>query len=155
MVSKRLLACYAFVDAWLLAAGVLSIAMSIVWKAPNLMLNLTLSSSDLLGEFLLSPYPHRIPWTSSPPLFCIAGMILGIILLATFLVSIVAIVQPNHITIGLVILNWTLVVDGLAILVVGTYLWYFTLGIRTYYFHVYNAASADIRVQIQNEVCDL
>jgi len=127
MVSKRLLSCYAFVDALLLAAGILSVVMSIVWKAPNLLINFTLSKTDLM-----------------------AGMVLGITLIATFLISLGAIVQPSRVTIGLVILNWALIVDGLAILVVGTYLWYFTLGIRANYFHVFNAATPAVRVQIQD-----
>ena len=38
---------WAFVDVWLLAAAILSIVMSIVWRRPNLMLNLTLSSTQL------------------------------------------------------------------------------------------------------------
>ena len=49
MVSKRVMAFYGFVDLWLLAAGVLSLVMSLVWRAPNLMINFTLSSSDLTG----------------------------------------------------------------------------------------------------------
>ena len=49
MVSKALMACFAFVDAWLLAAGVLSLVMSLVWRAPNLLLNFTISNADLTG----------------------------------------------------------------------------------------------------------
>lgn len=49
MVSKRLMAFYGFVDLWLVAAGVLSLVMSLIWRAPNLMINFTLSSSDLTG----------------------------------------------------------------------------------------------------------
>lgn len=55
MVSKRVMAFYGFVDLWLLAAGILSVVMSFVWRAPNLMLNFTISSSDLTGA------PHRSP----------------------------------------------------------------------------------------------
>ena len=51
MVSKRVLAFYGFVDLWLLAAGILSIVMSFVWRAPNLMINFTLSNSALTGTF--------------------------------------------------------------------------------------------------------
>lgn len=66
MVSKRIMAFYGFVDLWLLAAGLLSLIMSLVWRAPNLMLNFTLSNSDLTGK---SPVfcrivPHLIPETS-------------------------------------------------------------------------------------------
>lgn len=49
MVSKRILGFYGFVQLWLLAAAALSIAMSIVWKAPNLMINFTFHDIDLTG----------------------------------------------------------------------------------------------------------
>ena len=49
MVSKKLMAFWAFTDLWLLAAAALSIIMSIVWREPNLMMNLTLNNSFLLG----------------------------------------------------------------------------------------------------------
>lgn len=58
MVSKRLIAFWAISDVFLLAAGVLSIAMSIAWRAPNLMLNFTLTSSDLLCTYPTPPTLH-------------------------------------------------------------------------------------------------
>lgn len=63
MVSKRVLGFYAFVDAWLVAAAALSIAMSVVWRSPNLMINFTFAYSgmDLTGA---SPF-HCIPNTES------------------------------------------------------------------------------------------
>ena len=42
-------------------------------------------------------------------------------LLMTFGLSIFAIVQRNHVTIGLVLLNWMLIADSIAIVVVGVY----------------------------------
>lgn len=45
---------WAFVDVWLLAAAILSIVMSFVWRQSNLMLNLTLNSNQLLCMLLLS-----------------------------------------------------------------------------------------------------
>jgi len=128
MVSKRLMGCWAFVDAWLLAAGILSLVMSFVWRAPNLMLNLTLSHDQLTG-----------------------GTVLGVALLFTFVISIFAIAQRNHVTVGLVILNWVLVLDALAIIVVGTYIWFFTLMERNNYFKRFQALSPDVRVQIQDK----
>ena len=59
MVDKRLYGFYAFVDLWLLAAAALSIAMSVVWRAPNLMINFTLSDSDLTGASLILISPSR------------------------------------------------------------------------------------------------
>ncbi|KAI0797737.1 tetraspanin [Abortiporus biennis] len=128
MVSKRLLGFWAFVDAWLLAAGILSLVMSLVWRAPNLMMNIVLSQAELT-----------------------AGTVLGIILLVTFVISIFAIVQRNHVTFPLVFLNWTLILDAIAIIVVGTYIWFQTLQERNNYFKVWLSLSPDIRVQVQDK----
>lgn len=128
MVSKRLMGCWAFVDAWLLAAGILAIVMSQVWKMPNLMLNFVLTPADLT-----------------------AGTILGVMLLVTFAISIGGIVQRNHVVVGLEILNWTLIGDALAVVVVGTYIWFFTLQQRNNYFKIWKSVSPDIRVQIQDK----
>lgn len=128
MVSKKLMAFWAFVDVWLLAAGVLSIVMSLVWRAKNLMMNFTLDNADLTG-----------------------GTVLGIFLLVTFAISIFAIVQRNHVTIGLVILNWVLIMDSIAVLVVGSFIWFYSLEQRNNYHKVWNASGQDIQIQIQNQ----
>lgn len=73
-------------------------------------------------------------------------------LLTTFVISIGAIVQRNHVVVGLEILNWTLIADAIAVVVVGTYIWFFTLQERNNYFKIFNAVSADVRVQIQDKV---
>lgn len=143
------MASWAFVDAWLLAAGILSIVLSQVWKMPNLMLNFVLTPADLTGEphYPLVPIPQLLTLRSDP-----AGTILGVMLLITFVISIGGIVQRNHVTVGLEILNWTLIGDAVAIVVVGTYIWFFTLEMRNNYFKIFNAVSADVRVQIQDKV---
>jgi hypothetical protein len=51
MVSKRLMGVWAFFDLTLLAAGVVSLALSIVWRRPNLLMNMVLSGADLTGKF--------------------------------------------------------------------------------------------------------
>jgi len=104
------MASWAFIDFLLLAAGGMSIALSIVWREPNLLMNFTLHSD-----------------------FLTAGMVLGIMLCATFLVSLGAVVQRNHVTVGFVILNWCLVVDALAVLAVGSLIWFFSLRQRAEY----------------------
>ena len=48
MVSV-LLGVWAAFDFLLLAAGALSISLSIIWKIPNVLMNMVLSPSDLLG----------------------------------------------------------------------------------------------------------
>jgi len=115
-------------DLCLLAAGVLALALSIVWRAPNVLMNMVLSSADLT-----------------------AGTILGIALLVTFVISIAAIVQRNHVTIGLVILNYALLIDAVGILVIGTFIWFFTLKERANFHVLWAAASPATRITIQDQ----
>ncbi|GJE86797.1 tetraspanin [Phanerochaete sordida] len=128
MVSKRIMAFYAFVDLWLLAAGLLSLIMSIVWRTPNLMLSFTISNSDLT-----------------------AGLVLGIMLLVTFLISIFAVAQRGHVTAGLVFLNWTLIADAIAIGVIGSFIWFYSLHQRNNYYVVFKAQSESTRQAIQDK----
>ena len=50
MPSKKLMGCWAFVDVCLLAAGIIALVFSIVWKEPNLLRNFIISSADLKGR---------------------------------------------------------------------------------------------------------
>jgi len=43
---------WAALDVLLLVAGVVALALSIVWRAPNLLMNMVLSSADLTGTTL-------------------------------------------------------------------------------------------------------
>ena len=63
-----------------------------------------------------------------------------------------AIAQRNHVTMGLVLLNWVLIADAIAVLVVGTIIWFFSLQQRNNYFAVYKSVSAQTRIQIQDKV---
>jgi len=123
-----LMGVWAFLDFCLLAAGVISIALSFVWRAPNPMMNLVLDNADLT-----------------------AGLILGIALLITFFISIGAIVQRNHVTLGLVILNWTLVIDALGILIIGTFVWFFTLKERNNFHLAFQDTTSANRIAIQDK----
>jgi len=127
MVSKKLLGAWVLFDFFLLAAGILSLVLSIVWRAPNLLLNLTFSSADLNS-----------------------GTFLGVLFLVTFMISIAAIVQRNHVTMGLVILNWVLLINGIAVLVIGTYIWTYTLHERNNYHAVFGRQSDAIKIEIQD-----
>lgn len=129
MVSKKLTGVWAFVDFCLLVSGVIALAFSIVWRAPNLLLNLVFSKGDLT-----------------------AGTVLGVSLLLTFAVSIGAIVQRNHVTSGLVILNWFLVLDAIGIAVIGTFVWFYTLEERNNYHEVYSKLTDDTIIQIQDKL---
>jgi len=128
MVSKGLMASWAFIDFLLLAAGGMSIALSIVWRAPNILMNMAISN-----EFLT------------------AGMILGITLCVTFLVSLGAVVQRNHITIGFVILNWFLILDAIMVVVVGSLIWFFSLRQRSEFRVKWVALSDPDKITLQDK----
>jgi hypothetical protein len=58
MVSRGLMAVWSVLDVALLGAGVFALAMSIVWRAPDLLLNLVVTDNNLSGKVLaLSAVP--------------------------------------------------------------------------------------------------
>lgn len=122
------MASWAFIDFLLLGASGMSIALSIVWRAPSILMNMAISS-----EFLT------------------AGMILGIMLGVTFFVSLGAVVQRNHVTIGFVILNWFLIVDAVAVLTVGSLIWFFSLRQRAEFQVKWTALPAADRLTLQDQ----
>jgi len=122
------MASWAFIDFLLLAAGGMSIALSIVWRAPSILMNLTLDN-----EFLT------------------AGMILGITLCATFLVSIGAVVQRNHITVGFVILNYLLILDAVMVLAIGSLIWFFSLRQRSEFHDRWLGLSDADKITLQDQ----
>ncbi len=97
--------------------------------------------------FLVLPHP-----TCYLPDSFAGGLITGIALLTTWVVSVGGIVQKNHVTTGLVITNWMLVLDSIIILIFGTILWFFSLQQRANYQVVYNAVSRETRLAIQDKV---
>jgi len=119
---------WAALDILLLAAGVISLVLSMVWRSPNILMNMVLSSADLT-----------------------AGTLLGIALLITFVISVGAIVQRNHVTIGLVILNYALLADALAILVIGTFVWFYTLQERAEFHKLWIDAPRETRIFLQDQ----
>lgn len=80
----------------------------------------------------------------------VAGLALGICLLVTWAASVGAIVQPNHVTKPLMALNWLLLLDGIGVLVVGTFVWFYTLEERANYHEVFSQQSDATRLAIQN-----
>lgn len=125
MLSKKLIGAWAFFDICLMAAGVLSLTLSIVWRQPNLLLNLTFDGIKVT-----------------------AGTILGTLLLATFVLSLLVIIQRG--TLGLKILNWALLANGIAILVIGTHFWIFTLQERNNYHTLFGQQSNETKILIQD-----
>jgi len=114
---------WSLLDFCLLAAGIIMIAFSIIWRAPNLLRNLVVSN-----EFLT------------------IGLVLGIAFVSTFIISIGAVIQRNHVTIGLVILNWALILCGIGDVVIGSIIWFFTLQERAN-FHAVLASADSATVQ--------
>jgi hypothetical protein len=125
MVSKRLMLAWSFFVICLLAAGIVTLVLSIVWRQPNLLLNLTFSPVVLTG-----------------------GTVLGIIFLATFVSSIVLVTIRGKRP--LVMLNWLLLVNGIAILFVGTYIWFSTLHERNNYHNMFGMQSNAAKIAIQD-----
>ncbi len=82
----------------------------------------------------------------------LAGTVLGIALIVTFVISIAAVVQKNHVTFGLVLLNYVLILDALGIIVIGTFVWWFTLKERFYYRGLWAGASVATRIALQDQV---
>jgi hypothetical protein len=128
MVSKKLMGFWALMDVLLLGAGGLSVAMSILWRGQDLLRNMVFT-----------------------PTYLTMGLILGIALLITFVFSIGAIVQANHVTIGLVILNYLLLVDVLLILVIGSVMWFPTLRERDLFHKSWIDMSRDDRIFLQDK----
>jgi len=127
MVSRTLTAVWAGLDFALLAAGAILITFSFIWRAPDLVRDLTISSMDLT-----------------------AGLVLGAMLEVSFAISIFAITQRNPLTSGFKILNWTLVVNSVAIIIVGSIVWFYTLKERANYQTVFIAQSTSVQEQLQD-----
>lgn len=129
MVSRTLMGFWAGLDFLLLAAGAVTIALSIAWRAENTLMNLVLTDNYLT-----------------------TGTVLGISLLITFVVSIGAIVQKNHVTVGLVLLNYTLLVDAFGIVIIGTFIWFFTLQERNNFHVRWENAGRETRIKLQDQL---
>jgi len=80
-----------------------------------------------------------------------AGLIMGIAFLLTSAFSVGAIIQRNHVTIGLVILNWILIADAMIVLVVGTFVWFYTLRERSEFHTLYAKMQPSQRITIQDK----
>ncbi|KAJ3572799.1 hypothetical protein NP233_g2849 [Leucocoprinus birnbaumii] len=112
----------------LLAAGVISLAFSIVWRKPDILMNMVVSKADLT-----------------------AGLILGIAFIISFFIAIAGVVQRNHVTIGLVITNYVLLVDAIGVLVIGTFIWFYTLTERADFNVLWLAATPQVRQELQDK----
>lgn len=121
---------WAFFDFALLTFGGLSVALSIILQgSDDVLVNLTFTPSQLTS-----------------------ALILGILLLITFVISIGAIIQRPHIIQPLMVLNWALVVDGAAIILVGSIFWFTTLAERDNFLQRLIEATPQIRIAVQDKL---
>jgi len=77
---------------------------------------------------------------------------MGIALLLTSCLSVGAIIQRNHVLTGLILLNWVLIADAIIVLVVGTFVWFFTLRERAEFHVRYANLQPSQRITIQDQV---
>ncbi|GJJ12505.1 hypothetical protein Clacol_006748 [Clathrus columnatus] len=130
MASRRTLAFWSFFDVCLLAAGIICLIFAIVWNG----------SGDPLRHLVIDNG------------YLDAGLVFGALFLATFAFSIVAIIQPNHVILPLAILNWALIVDALAVVTIGTIIWWATLRERANFDEAFEKTTVDIRLVLQNQL---
>lgn len=123
------MASWAVLDFCLLASGAIALALSIVWRAPNILMNMILSNADLT-----------------------AGTILGVALLVTFALSVGAIIQRNHVIFPLVLLNYALIIDAIGIVIVGTFVWFYTLRERANFYELWKLATVAERIALQDQL---
>jgi len=128
MPSRTLTAVWAGLDCALLAAGIVSVAFSVVWKNSSLLMNFILFEVDLT-----------------------AGLILGIMFDISFLISLFAITQRKPLTSGLKVLNWSLVLDSIAILTIGSIIWFYTLREPTNYQRVWLKQTSQTQIALQDK----
>jgi hypothetical protein len=129
MPSKQLMAVWGFLDFLMLAAGGALIAFSVILKAPDSLRSLVLTDFDL--NF---------------------GLVVGVLYVATFIISIAAVIQRNHVTIGLAILNWVLMVNTVVTVIFGGNLWFMTLQEEKNFGEVWNATTSERRIGVQDQL---
>ena len=78
-------------------------------------------------------------------------MVLGILYAVTFLISVGAIIQRNHVTIGLIVFNWLLILDTAFTVIFACILWFRTLQEEDNFEKVWIATSNQTRLTLQDE----
>jgi len=116
-----------FLNATLLAAGIVTLALSIVWRQADILMNLVLPGMDLT-----------------------VGLVLAVFFLVTWAFSIGAVIQRDHITSGLVFLNWLLIVAMVYLTAAGSVIWFFTLRLRNNFHTRWSQQTPSTRIAIQD-----
>ncbi|KZV61709.1 tetraspanin [Peniophora sp. CONT] len=124
---KKVYGFYALFTLFMLAGAAISIAFSLVFGKKDLFFNMIFSSEDR-----------------------ISGIILGVFLALTSGLSILAVVQRNHVTGPLVMLNWMLIADAVAVITVGSRIWFFSLRQRAEFHTKWIELSGAERITIQD-----
>jgi len=81
-----------------------------------------------------------------------AGLILGIMFEISFLISLFAITQRKPLTSGLKVLNWSLVLDSIAILTIGSIIWFYSLREPANYQRVWLKQTTQTQIALQDKV---
>lgn len=129
MPSRTLTAVWAALDFALLAAGIILVVLSIVWKNP----------SSILMQFILFDINLTL------------GTILGVMFLVSVLFSLFAITQRKPLISGLKAFNWVLILDSFGVLVIGSILWYYSLREPTNYAKVWVAQTEAVQIHLQDQ----
>jgi hypothetical protein len=148
MPSKQLMAVWGLLDFLLLAAGGGIIAFSIILRAPDALRNLILTDFDLNCAYPLCLLLFTL--LTEPGCRLPVGLVLGILYVATFVISVGAIIQQNHVTIGLAILNWILIANVVVTSVFGANLWFMTLRENENFGNVWNNITPERRIGVQD-----
>lgn len=138
-MGKRLIWIWSGLDFLLLTAGVLALIFSVVVRTQD-------------GPGTLDSLTLRRLVISNSQLNC--GMILGIAIITSWLVSVVGIAtalqRGRFNATGLVTFNWSLVAVLIVTVAVGSNIWFFTLRERLYYLAVWNAQSQTTQEFLQD-----
>lgn len=150
MPSRTLTAVWAGLDFALLAAGIISIVFSIVWRNSSVLMNFILFEIDLTGIYacVVKCLGNR-ELTTVP---CTAGLILGIMFEISFFISLFAITQRRPLTSGLKILNWSLVLNSIGVLIIGSIIWFYSLRQPTNYQRVWLKQTTQTQIALQDQV---
>lgn len=81
------------------------------------------------------------------------GLALGIMFIVTVFVSLYGITQRKPLTSGLKVLNWLLVVDSIAVLTIGSIIWFYSLKEPTNYNKVWVETPVASQILLQDQVC--
>lgn len=80
-----------------------------------------------------------------------AGLILGVMFEISFFISLFAITQRKPLTSGLKILNWSLVLDSIGVLIIGSIIWFYSLRQPTNYQRVWLKQTTQTQIALQDQ----